>query len=508
MPVLAALAVLGVVACEPAPPPDGRDLGVALDAAPPTRVAKGDVVALSGTVTNHGTAPATAVTVDYGITGGFSLDAFDVAGADCNPVTSSHVACTLPEPLGAGDSVGFTALATAGQVNGSYIHLLGANSDGTEPEGDENEGFVVVPVDVRPAPAEPQPLEIGNGTNHLGTGRLLETSGSGRPGEGYYLAVNPFCTSKADGDRFQSAYTGRGCTGSVNVEYQAAGYSYVVDVPAGRTSAIDVLLFDAKYDWSSPDAVDAALGSQGNEPFTYSLYGADGTPQNQSDNPLICERTFELGTAFDTSYLGSDRWNRLCSISPTAPAGEYVLQVRNGGSQIAPVADGANHFAIVATYAADGGHPVTSLCDRATRSDCPVVHGPGTASMRIESETQIARIPVGTVAPEHEGRLMRIELFDPGEGMDILRVLAPVGPGSWEAVEFTWTSPGVSGSGAATKALDLRNSKFNGKLVIIDVDLVGYAPPAENQRWLVEYQAGFQPVTDRTTWVAGIADHP
>lgn len=503
---VAALAVLGLAACDPPPAPDGRDLGVVIDSAAPVLVEKGSAVELGGSISNYGTVAASGVTFDYGVTGGFTVDEVDLGSAGvCGAVSATHMSCTLAEQLAPGASVAFTTSLTAGGLSGSFTHVLGVGSDGTEATPDVNPGHMVFPIEVRPSPAGPSALDIGNGTNYLGTGQLLATAGvEGHPSEGVYLSVNPYCTAKENGDRYQSGYLGI-CSGSPNSEYRSSGYTYTIDVPAGRTRPIDVLLWDARYDTTSAGAIDMSFGSQGTEPFTYTLYGADATPTNDNDNPVVCSRVFGADTAFDYGpYLGSERWHRLCSISSSAPAGRYLLRVQNSGSASVPVANGTNHFGIVAAYA--GTDASTSLCDVASRPECPTVRGEGVASIYINQQNQLIRVPLGSVDASHEGRRLRIELFDPGEGMERLRVLAPSSAGTLVPMHFEWRSDNaLSGSGTS---LDVRQSRFNGRVVTIDVDLTGYQPPSGTGRWMVEYLASGTVVTDRTTWVAGISDHP
>lgn len=65
-------------ACEPPPPPDGRDLGVTLEGLLPTAVIEGQQITVTGAVTNHGSAPASAVKVTYVVSNGFAIDDLSV----------------------------------------------------------------------------------------------------------------------------------------------------------------------------------------------------------------------------------------------------------------------------------------------------------------------------------------------------------------------------------------------------------------------------------------------
>jgi hypothetical protein len=388
--------------------------------------------------------------------------------------------------------------------------VVGVSSAGSEPVGDPNPNLALVATQVRPPAAAPLPLDVGDGTNYLGTGHLLGPLGVvGHPAEGSYLSVNPHCTDKVNGDRYQSGWSGGTCAGTVNDEYRAGGYWYVIDVPAGRTSTIDVLLWDARFSDAATPGGEAAIDRSfqgGAEAFTYALHAADATPADPTDNPVTCSASYSATTPFDRTFLGSQRWNRLCQISPAAPPGRYLLQVHNGGVVTSPEADGSNQFGVAAVYTADGTDPAAVLCARADRPDCPVVSGLGGASLFVNTSGTVGRVPIGAPDAAQEGRVLQVHLFDPGEGLNSLRLLAPSGPGTWSPVSFRWTSPGVAGSGSTVSIVQLTNSRFNGRLLTLEVDLAGWQPVAAGP-WLVEYATSGTVVSDRTTWDVAVVDH-
>ncbi len=508
----AALLVLAATACDPPPAPDGRDLGVTVDPLPPSVVEEGATVTLTGTVTNHGAVAADGVSFAYAVDALVTVDQVDLGpGATCSVVSVAQITCTLADPLAPAASRAFTLLATAGTTSGAANHVVAAWSAGSEPGADPNSNVAVVATQVRPPAAATVALDLANGTNYLGTGGLLGAAGvPGHPAEGVFLSVNPYCTDKVNGDRHQSRYSGGTCSGAVNSEYRPEGYTYRLEVPEGRTSSLDVLLWDARYSEATLPGGEAAIDDyrqDGAEPFTFSLYAADATPLNPLDNPLLCTRTFQAGDAFDRTFLGSERWNALCSVDVAHPAGTYYLRVRNGGAVTSPEGDGSNQFGIAAVYRADGSDPAGALCRPQERVDCPVVSSAGLTSLYVNQVGNVARVRLGSIGAEQEGRLLRLELFDPGEGMSLLRVLAPTGPGTWTRAAFQWTSVGVGASTGPVQSLDVSGSRFNGRVVSIDVDLAGHVPPTGNQDWLVEYvSGGSSVVTDRTTWSGAIGD--
>jgi hypothetical protein len=506
-------------------------------------------------------------------------------------------------------------------------------------------------------------VPMGSPRNFFGTGTLLaDYTATGIPAEYLYQSVNPYCTDKVNGDRFQSGYDGGTCSGTANSEYRDSGYQMYIEAPEGRTSPIEVRLYDARYnpadiswteesgqscttrtaytpadpDWTGPavssstinltgpaqyqtrSTVTGSWGStvtlapgqtfsragnllryrqgtttwnplspnwtgpttstsnvtinglaeyqtrasssgswsstqtlaygssvtrqknliryrlavaateqycvpsystvtdsavddkrqSGDETYTYTLYAADNTPLNDEDNPQICQKSFTLNTAFDDyEYLGSRRWNTLCTIATDATSGRYILRVTNGGVRTNPEADGSNQWGLVAKYtgAADG------LCDGRTDSLCPRVYGRDAISVRAAATTQVASFYLAEIDRQHTGKKLKLELYDPGEGGQKIEIMRPTGTdgNTWSPTTFSWKAANVSSptSGTNVTSLDVTNSKFNGKLVEITIDLTGYDPPLNNQWWQIRYTFSGT-VTDRTTWSARIIGDP
>jgi len=252
----------------------------------------------------------------------------------------------------------------------------------------------------------------------------------------------------------------------------------------------------------------------GTDNYTYTLYAADNTPLNDEDNPQICQQTFTKDSAFDgTEYLGSRRWNTLCTIGTTQPSGRYVLKVTNSGQRVGSATtqsmnDGSNQWGLVAKYATTGD----GLCDGRNDVMCPRVYGKDAISVRAASTASVASFYLAEILPEHAGKKLRLELFDPGEGGKTIEIMKPSGTdgNTWTPNSFSWkadTSPATSGSNVTS--LDVTNDKFNGKLVEITIDLSGYSPPANNDWWQIRYTFRDNvTVTDRTTWSARIVGDP
>ncbi|MEZ5183703.1 MAG: pilus assembly protein TadG-related protein [Acidimicrobiales bacterium] len=246
----------------------------------------------------------------------------------------------------------------------------------------------------------------------------------------------------------------------------------------------------------------------GDEDFTYELYAADNTPLDDSDNPLMCSRTFTKDTAFEYDYLGSKRWNTLCTIPTTTLPGRYLVRVRNSGAISSPLNDGSNQWGIVAKYQTGGD----GLCDGRTDTMCPRVFGRDAISVRAAATTSVASFYLAEIDPEHAGKKLRLELFDPGEGGSTIEIMRPTGTNgnTWTPATFSWTGAARSGatSGTNVSSIDVTSSRFNGRTIQITVDLSGYSPPSNNRWWQIRYTFGDGEVTDRTTWSARIIGDP
>lgn len=289
-----------------------------------------------------------------------------------------------------------------------------------------------------------------------------------------------------------------------NITYRASYLKYRYATMATHQVCVPT------YTTESEAAIDDKRQS-GNEDYTYTLYAADNTPLDDSDNPVMCQKTFSSDTPFDGyDYLGSKRWNTLCTIPPTALSGRYLLTVHNSGSVSSPLNDGSNQWGLVAKYTGSG---VDGLCDGRNDTQCPRVFGKDSISVRAAATTSVASFYLAEIAAEHAGKKLQLELWDPGEGGQKIEIMKPSGTNgnTWTATTFSWTGDARSGatSGTNVSSIDVTNSRFDGRLIKITIDLAGYNPPSNNNWWQIRYTfSGNGDVTDRTTWSARIIGDP
>lgn len=363
------------------------------------------------------------------------------------------------------------------------------------------------------------PVPLGSPRNFFGLG-TLPTGYS----ENLYQAVNPWCTDKIDGDRYQSPFSGNrpygnstsspagkcelSYTGSYkNPEYRDYGYETYVEVPANRTGNIDVLLYDPQFLTSGTGFIDLSLYT-GSQTYYFALYQADNTPLSDADNPLIaaCQKSYTGITAWDSiTFLGSTRWNKLCTIDTSMPTGKYILRVTNQvGTRWGA---GANSYGVVAKYSTAAYTNTAALCDSRVVNTCPRVYGKDAISVYANQSSSTADFYLAEIDSIHIGKKMAIELFDPGEGGNDIRIRKPTGTNTWVDATFTWTSSDGT-SGGPTTSLNVTKSAFNGETVQLMIDLAGYTPPSDNEWWQIRYKFTSGTVTDRTTWSAKVIGDP
>jgi hypothetical protein len=292
----------------------------------------------------------------------------------------------------------------------------------------------------------------------------------------------------------------------------STSWSTVTNVPEGTSYSRDGRLL--RYRTATVDrvctepSVDLNLYS-GDQSYTFTLYAADNTPLSDADNPPVsgCSQTFTRDTPFTSglSFMGSFRWNRLCTISTTMAAGRYILRVTNNQGE--RYGAGANNFAMVAKYTGAAYTPASALCDSRSVSTCPRVYGKDAISVFADQSDSTADFFLAEIEPLHVGKKLQVELFDPGEGGNNIRLRRPTGANTWTDATFSWTATNGT-SGGPTTSLDVTNSRFNGHTVSLIIDLAGYSPPTNNRWWQVRYNFTSGEVTDRTTWSAKVVGDP
>jgi Flp pilus assembly protein TadG len=285
------------------------------------------------------------------------------------------------------------------------------------------------------------PIRMGSPRNFLGTGDL-SYSASGLPSgtikENFMLAVNGRCDRGEDGDLRLSEYVGNngtGCSGTLSTTYLSTGYAYGVTVNAGYSAGpLVVEVFDAALCKSG--GYDLNLGG-GNYTTRYTLRapGVDpfsGTVLNQTD----------VGYNSSACSTWGNQWRSIGTITPTA--GEaHVVQVQSVSSTSTTAGAGSNSFALrvrpssggFAACSSDEHESDPRLTQAATSispANCPNVFAYRDLSVYADASGSNAEFFLASIGPEHSGKTLIIELFDPGEGGNTIQIKDPnnnlVGP--------------------------------------------------------------------------------
>ncbi len=393
------------------------------------------------------------------------------------------------------------------------------------------------------------PVPMGNPTSALGTGNV------GGSTENLWLAVNGWCTGRQQGDHISARYEGvdyvcddgpySSSMTTPNPQYDADGYFLILDFPENSaTQAWNVQFYD-------PGVCDIANEANGNDVVNSfpvdgvrldtTLYYADDTPLDDYDN---VDSSNVAGTRhFSQTACG---WRTAYTVNPADPRGRWVLNVR---SLPDPDEYGLNYFGVRVTPV---GSPsaVCSTAGGANLDSCPQISAREWLPIYIARNDKngntiltpgaSASFYLARVDEVHAGKTLEITLFDPGEGMDNLQIVAPdltrpaftyhtidveEGVDTWygPSGETYWSDIGetsndtcyVSGSDAVTpsagtyRCLDVSNSAFQNRTIRIELDIPAGYTCATDCWWRIRYAPeGSGSVTDRTVWSTRVTGDP
>ncbi len=401
------------------------------------------------------------------------------------------------------------------------------------------------------------PVRMGSPRNFLGTQRL-PSSVSGLPAsavrEEFFLSINSRCSLNEDGDLLASQWAG-GWTSSnycnqsggfvvPNPDYNPAGYVYGVRVEEGYSGGpVTVEVFDAAQCPGGGGYYDNPR--LGNSMFN-TTFRVRGPAANPYEGPILSERVVG-GSTDNNSNTGDCRtvadggwrngWRALHTFTPEAGQ-VYVIQVSSDGQGTAR--GGLNNFALRAR--AGGSFQACSAdefdADPALRPastgvapvNCPNLFAMEHLSIFANSASSTAQFYLASIGPEHSGKTMVVDLYDPGEGGQELRLVDPLGnyvpfrrsveprvpgevapAGGWGPVNESVVD--ISGSGpqpAGATNGRIGDGRFNERQLRLEVDLPPDIEDAFSGAtwWRVEYRFGSGTVTDRTTWSVSVRGDP
>ncbi|MEM7273308.1 MAG: pilus assembly protein TadG-related protein [Actinomycetota bacterium] len=382
------------------------------------------------------------------------------------------------------------------------------------------------PVEIeRSGTAEHAPqVPLGNPTSTLGSATDV-ASGGYVPN--YWLRASSDCEGRATGD-FIGA--GGGCP-NTNPNHRDEGHTFIVDVPVAGS-----------YVLQARTSCFERGGAQANASMRFRVFPADTTPLDDDDNttlPPMADVTVDRpGT--DICPADGSGWSRnydpapWVTITNLSNAGRYVMQAKNP----APTANVRSLYSLRVVPASQAG-AYNYSCSRvgaAGSSGCPNI----LAKDYLTTLTAAEMFPSGSVgktevflaeiAEFYAGETMRIELFDPADGIDVVRIVDPNG----NYVDFSWYSVDCSlynyrcGRGDyGTKASPITQTcsgtpcisqkdgySFQDRTAMLEIPLPSdYSCAAPSGQppdcwWRVEYEDNNSSVIDTTTWGVTILGDP
>ena len=348
--------------------------------------------------------------------------------------------------------------------------------------------------------------------------------------QGFWGAVLTRGSNRQSGDAISPANNG----GAANPDYDANGYDYTVDFPAGTNNG-RVYLYDPTFCAVGHHSSGSYLGTgdhwigTGGTPVTtqFRLWNTRNTPFDTNDDILVADTAnlfssknqVDKGTRYkgdlkysDGGYNGAtsadcqndvyhNNWYRLAQNLAT---GSYRVQVQTSSANNVGT-DAENMFGIQAVTNA-----VAS----------PQVHGTVRMAMYNNLNGAQALFYLAQIDAVHAGKTMEIRLFDPGDvgGDAILRLKRPFTTGYVDATFSYVADNGRYGNNVTSLQTAVGGtSLFNNSWITITVPLsTTYGqgtdtllPPGETTKgwWKVQYDITASG-NDTTTWEVTIRGNP
>lgn len=332
------------------------------------------------------------------------------------------------------------------------------------------------------------PVGLSSPTNVLGFGPYsLDSS----PVSNYWILENNECSVAHWGDikaarYLSSPWCGAGLGLPENPEFKGrtdgrdGGYFYVVKIPSGMKVSSRLYIFDpgkcpgygskpADGSWNRPDGEGTTL--------EFRQWSTNNSPLVPTDDFAVTGWFRYDDCAADLPYLATswtdqtDGWTATNFMFPPNTSGDteyHLIQTRT----LAATVRGWNHYSF--WVRPDDG---TTSCLTIGSDSCPSIGAETWAP--TQSQGAVVGDPMelflAEVGPEHAGRVMTVRLWDPGEGMNNIQVIDPLG----ESLDFTWTSDDTLNY-AGSNPHDLCAGK---PCLYLDPTFSGYPAKLSNPGW-------------------------
>lgn len=435
------------------------------------------------------------------------------------------------------------------------------------------------------------PVPMGNPTSALGTG--VDT-GYGPAPDNFWLRAMPTCEIRINGDpvgagQIEPSYASYGnptpcdLANPPNPNHIPEGHAFIVDIPADAMgNPVDNYVVQARVTcW-----VQRRVNGAGNEYWAQGdsngqirarLYEPDLTPLNDYDNIVndpfpdqttvlrsgngTCGNAGDNASPLNWLTAGPNPGDRTGDPAPwvdlgnviTQP-GRWVMYIKNDYSETSGNTDirRANYSLRIVTQAAATANTDWS-CSRigpGAYAECPnlyardfmTAHTAGT--MYFDGQIAppgplFAELYMAEIAEVHAGKTLEIKMFDPADGIEIVRILDPSGnvvPVQWETIdqaEFGYDSPDPLWSADNFADIPLTSQtcggtsciasnpdsgpggfNFQDRTIRILVDLPDtytcqtIAAQPDNCWWRVQYEDSNSNATETTTWSVRVLGDP
>jgi hypothetical protein len=400
------------------------------------------------------------------------------------------------------------------------------------------------------------PVPLGNPGSSLGSG-LNPPAVPGAPPENLLLAINGYCQGYQNGDPFGVGWFGGSgsCSGTANTRYDAEGYDFVIDFsgPAGLNSPVtgqwDLQIFEpGSCNQNSEGGSSARLET--------TLWRGDDTLFTDDDNKVPANRVLgEHGSSLPRLWATTDcgdatsQWVKAYEIDADSNQGRWILRTRalavnsqtrlnSFGLRVVPRNTSTPCGSIL---------PSTSCPQLYARTWLPIFIPSTIRDVNENNQTTFAGSPsalfyLANVPEVHKNKVLEIKLFDPGEGMNNMQVLAPdntrypftravlpengtqssfVNNNNTCTVTNSARTDSVTALNVPYECLDVTGAAYNGDELTIRIQIPNDyecapdnpATPAidgPNCWWRVRYEPTntASGVTDRTTWSIRVIGDP
>jgi hypothetical protein len=419
------------------------------------------------------------------------------------------------------------------------------------------------------------PVKMGSPINQFGNDPDSGAAHGSARYPDFWANVFGAYSTKSKGDAILSTVCNGStdnCGGSTNADYDAKGYFYGIEVSAGAAGPLQVEVYDPEFAhvgdncgntnnlagaaalspnfnpqfpvsdpsvryaiaassvYCSGDMYYSDTGENRGPPWTtYTVRAPDDTPNDPTNNPVVCAVDFpgynaDLVTALTATTAQSGapdlfvkyfrQWYRICTIG-TPVEGKYFLQIqtaKKADGTPTPAGSGANRFAVRAGL--NGNFTTTALR----------IFGEARIGIYANSPAANTTFYLARVLPGAKNRNLVVSFFDTGDAAQAgdITLLPPADSNVGSSFSgCTYTAPPGNSTGppwgtfgntqSGCKITGVSSATFNGQWIQFKIpipDTYDCNADDANGCWTRINFAFPSSVQDTTTWTAKIEGDP